>query len=186
MHQPYRRVDDDLRHPYFQMRMVVLIRLRRLPHLGHQMTEHHYLDDREIHLDELHLVHRLNLVDVNLDLQVDVLQNLGEQNLDVLLPYLDVVHLVQDVLLDEVDVVQVDVALVDVASLRPLRMDCYQHAVDVEDSLQQLDLQQLVSLHPTLELMGLEDVAQQVLGQLAQIDLLEFLIGYELSHRAAR
>jgi hypothetical protein len=147
MHQQCRRVDDDLRHLYFQMRMVVLIRLR---HLGHQMTVHHYLDDMEIHRDELHPVHRLNLVHplvVNLDLQVDVLQNLGEQNLDVLLPYLDVVHLVQDVLLDEVDVVQVDVALVDVASLRPLRMDCYQHAVDVEDSLQQLDLQQLVSHH---------------------------------------
>jgi hypothetical protein len=183
MHQQYRRVDDDLRHPYFQMRTVALI---RLPHLGHQMKVHHYLDDMEIHLDELHPVHRLNLVDVNLDLQVDVLQNLGEQNLDALLPYLDAAHLVQDVLLDEVDVVQVDVALVDVASLRPLRMDCYQHVVDVEDSLQRQDLQQLVSLHPVLELMELEDVAQQVLGQLAQIDLLEFLIGYELAHRAVR
>jgi hypothetical protein len=183
MHQQYRRVDDDLRHPYFQMRMVVLIHLL---HLGHQMKVHHYLDGKEIHRDELHPVHRLNLVDVNLDLQVDVLQNLDEQNLDVLLPYLDVVHLVQDVLLDEVDVVQVDVALVDVASMRPLRMDCYQPVVDVEDSLQRQDLQRQVSLHRWLVQMRLEVVAQQVLGQLVRIDLLEFLIGYELSHRAAR
>lgn len=147
-----------------------------------------FLGDMEIRLDELHLlnlVHQLILVDVNLDLQVDVLQNLDEQNLDVRRPYLDVLHLVQDVLLDEVDVVQVDVALVDVASQRQLRMDYFQHVGDVEDYLLQQDLPQ-VFLHRELVLMSLVVVVRLELGLPAQIDLLEFLIGYELSHRAAR
>jgi hypothetical protein len=147
-----------------------------------------FLGDMEIHPDELHLLnleHQLILVDVNLDLQVDVLQNLDEQNLDVRRPYLDVLHLVQDVLLDEVDVVQVDVALVDVASQRQLRMDYFQHVGDVEDYLLQQDLPQ-VFLHRELVLMSLVVVVRLELGLPAQIDLLEFLIGYELSHRAAR
>jgi hypothetical protein len=182
MHQQYHRVDDDLRRPYFQMRMVVLI---RLPHLGHQMKARHYLDGKEIHRD----VHLLNLVHplvVNLDLQVGALQNLDEQNLDALLPCLDVVHLVQYVLLDEVGAVQVDVALVDVASLRQLRMDCYQRAVDAEDSLQRQDLQRQAPLHRSRVQMELEVVVRLELGLPAQIDLLEFLIGYVLSHQAAR
>jgi hypothetical protein len=147
-----------------------------------------FLGDMEIHPDELHLLnleHQLILVDVNLDLQVDVLQNLDEQNLDVRRPYLDVLHLVQDVLLYEVDVVQVDVALVDVASQRQLRMDYFQHVGDVEDYLLQQDLPQ-VFLHRELVLMSLVVVVRLELGLPAQIDLLEFLIGYELSHRAAR
>ena len=147
-----------------------------------------FLGDMEIHPDELHLLnleHQLILVDVNLDLQVDVLQNLDEQNLDVRRPYLDVLHLVQDVLLDEVDVVQVDVALVDVASQRQLRMDYFQHVGDVEDYLLQQDLPQ-VFLHRELVLMSLVVVVRLELGLPARIDLLEFLIGYELSHRAAR
>jgi hypothetical protein len=184
MHQQYRRVDDDLRHPYFQM-LVVWIHRR---HLGHQMKVLRFLGDMEIRPDELHLlnlVHQLILVDVNLDLQVDVLQNLDEQNLDVRRPYLDVLHQVQDVLLDEVDVVQVVVALVGVALLRQLRMDYFQHVVDVEDYLLQQDLPQ-VFLHRGLVLMELEVVVRLELGLPAQIDLLEFLIGYELSHRAAR
>jgi hypothetical protein len=84
-----------------------------------------------------------------------------------------------------VDVVQVVVALVGVALLRQLRMDYFQHVVDVEDYLLQQDLPQ-VFLHRGLVLMELEVVVRLELGLPAQIDLLEFLIGYELSHRAAR
>jgi hypothetical protein len=51
---------------------------------------------------------------------LDALQNLGEQNQDVHLPYLDVVHpfLV--------------VVVVDAELRHLLKMDCYQGAVDVE------------------------------------------------------
>ena len=51
---------------------------------------------------------------------LDALQNLGEQNQGVHLPYLDVVHPL------------LVVVVVDVELRHLLKMDCYQDAVDVE------------------------------------------------------
>jgi len=137
MRQQFRRVDGDRRHPYFQMMMEVFRHLLVRPLVRH-------LDDKALHLDVvLHLVRQLG---VHLVL-LDVLQILDVLNLVVLLPFLDVVHLVQDVLLDAMVAVLVVLALAD-EERRQLRMDCYPHVVGEGGSLfrrlQQLVLQVLV------------------------------------------
>ena len=91
------------------------------------LLEHYLVND----MDLLKLVHRLYVVD-SFQFQYqfqyladvhhqDVLQNLDEQNRDEHLPYLDVVH-------------QLNLLVVEVGEeLRHLlKMDCYQDVVDVE------------------------------------------------------
>jgi hypothetical protein len=114
MPQQFRHVDD----------------VRRLYLLGHQMLLVHH---RHLHLvcdmENLNLAHQLlvildvhqKLVNPLLDeLVVVALQNLDEQNLDVVLTLVDV-------RLDEVDVVQVVVAL----RLHRIQKDCCRHVVVV-------------------------------------------------------
>ncbi len=97
------------------------------------------LERRQCVVDSF-LIQFLHLQDV---VHLDVLQNLDEQNLDVHLPYLDVVHLL--------DVV------VDVELHHQLRMDYFQDVVGVE-------------LRHQLRMDYFQDVALQVLlVQLAQL-----------------
>ena len=121
MRQQFRRVDGDRRHPYFQMMMEVF----RPPLVLHLVRR---LDDKALHLDvALHLVRQLG---VHLVL-LGELQILDVLNLVVLLPFLDVVHLLVDSHLDAMVAVLVVVALADVER-RQLRMDCYLHVVGEE------------------------------------------------------
>ena len=98
------------------------------------------VNDKESYLVDVHLVHHLDVVLVRHF--VDVQQNLGEQNPDenlachhvVLvgvhhLVMVDVVLVLSVVHLDEL-VLQVDVALM--CWMYRMKMDCYQHVVDVE------------------------------------------------------
>jgi len=124
MRQQFRRVDGDRRHPYFQMMMEVFRHLlvRRLVRR---------LDDMGLRLVVvLHPVRRLG---VNLVL-LDAPQILGVLILDVNLPFLDVVHLVQGAHRDAMVAVLVVVALADVER-RQLRMDYCLHAVGEEGLL---------------------------------------------------
>jgi len=124
MRQQFRRVDGDRRHPYFQMMMEVFRPLLVL-HLVRR------LGDKVRHLDVVrHLVRQLG---VHLVL-LGELQILDVLNLVVLLPFLDVVHLLVDAHLDAMVAVLVVVALADVER-RQLRMDCYLHVVGEEGSL---------------------------------------------------
>jgi hypothetical protein len=132
MPQQFRHVDD----------------VRRLYLLGHQKLLVHH---RHLHLvcdmENLNLVHQLlvildvhqKLVNRLLDeLVVVALQNLDEQNLDAVLTLVDV-------RLDEVDVVQVVVALRYCQNQN--QMDYYRHEVDVAllmDLMQQVQQVQLV------------------------------------------
>ena len=89
------------------------------------------LGDKVRHLDVVrHLVRQLG---VHLVL-LGELQILDVLNLVVLLPFLDVVHLLVDAHLDAMVAVLVVVALADVER-RQLRMDCYLHVVGEEGSL---------------------------------------------------
>ena len=90
--------------------------------LLHRLQENFLANDMDLTMLELHLcvvdsflIQFLHLQDV---VHLDVLQNLDEQNLDVHLPYLDVVHL-RDV-------------VVDVELHHLLRMDYFQDVVGVE------------------------------------------------------
>jgi hypothetical protein len=101
------------------------------------------VNDKESYLVDVHLVHRLDVVLEHRFLNfVDVQQNLDVQNLDenlachhvVLvgvhrLVMVDVVLVLSVVHLDEL-VLQVDVALM--YRMYRMKMDCYQHVVDVE------------------------------------------------------
>jgi hypothetical protein len=96
-------------------------------HQVRHLLEHSLVND----MDLMKLVHHLYVVDsFHFQFQYqhladvhhqDVLQNLDEQNLDEHLPYLDVVHQLNLL------VVEVDVELRHL-----LKMDCYQDEVDVE------------------------------------------------------
>jgi hypothetical protein len=187
MRQQFRRVDDDRRRPYFQMMMEVFLHLLEL-HLVRR------LDDKARHLDVvLHLVRQLGVQLVLLG----VLQILDEQNLVVLLPFLDVVHLLVDARLDAMVAVLVVVALADVEQ-RQLRMDCYPHVVGEEGSLfrrLQLLVQLVRLVRLVLVLQVLMVLRQQVLRVLlveadelvlALLVQLEFQVGCEWSHRAAQ
>jgi hypothetical protein len=133
MLQLYRRVDDDLRRPYFQKMMV------ELNHQDRRLLALRMPDDMANHLGVVlhrdHLFHLVLLV---------VLQNLDVLNLVVPLPFLDEHHLELDALLVVKDVVLVDVALADEESHR-LRMDYFRHVVDVEGLIRHhLSLERLV------------------------------------------
>jgi hypothetical protein len=186
MRQQFRRVDGDRHHPYFQMMMEVFRHLLVLHLVLH-------LDDKALHLDVvLHLVRQLG---VHLVL-LDVLQILDVLNLVVLLPFLDVVHLLVDAHLDAMVAVLVVVALADVER-RQLRMDCYLRVAGEEGSLFRR-LRQLERLVLVLQVQM--ELRQQVLRNLEQLVLLEvarglvlaqpvqleFQVGYGWSHRAAR
>jgi len=93
---------------------------------------------------------------------LDALQNLGEQNQGVHLPFLDVVHpfLV--------------VVVADVELRHLLKMDCYQDAVDVElRRLLKMDCCQGAEL---LALQVLQVLAQLALQLLLQMQLLLHLV----------
>jgi uncharacterized radical SAM superfamily protein len=136
MHQQFRHVDA----------------VRRLYRLDHQMLlvrHQHLVCDKE----NLNLVHQLlvildeNQLLVNLllvELVVDVQQNRDALNLDVVLTLVDV-------RLDEVDVVQVDVAL----HLHRIQKDYFQHVVDVallKELKESMELKELMQQAP-LELL---------------------------------
>jgi hypothetical protein len=73
------------------------------------------------------VVENLNLLKVHLMqvvLHLDVLQILGEQNLDVIPPFLDVEH----------RLVNLEVSVVDAELRHLLKMDCYQDVVGVVDA----------------------------------------------------
>jgi hypothetical protein len=132
MPQQFRHVDD-VHHLYLLGHQKLLVRRQHL----------HLVCDME----NLNLVHQLlvildvhqKLVNPLLDeLVVVALQNLDEQNLDVVLTLVDV-------RLDEVDVVQVVVALRYCQNQN--QMDYYRHEVDVAllmDLMQQVQQVQLV------------------------------------------
>jgi len=163
MRQQFRRVDGDRHHPYFQMMMEVFRHLLVLHLVLH-------LDDKVLHLDVvLHLVRQLG---VHLVL-LDVLQILVVLNLVVLLPFLDVVHLLVDAHLDAMVAVLVVVALADVER-RQLRMDCYLRvageegllfhhlAYRVQQVLVQMELRQQVLRNPVLKVQQV--LMEEVLG----------------------
>jgi uncharacterized radical SAM superfamily protein len=112
MHQQFHHVDG-VRRLYRLDRQMLLVRLQRLEcdkenlNLVHQLL---------VNLDENQLLVNLLLV----GLVVDVQQNRDALNLDVVLTLVDV-------RLDEVDVVQVDVAL----HLHRIQMDYFQRVVVV-------------------------------------------------------
>jgi hypothetical protein len=97
-------------------------------HLRRHLVHHqlHLVNDMDLTMLALHLYvvgNYLFQFRHLLDAQhPDVLQNLDEQNLDALLPFLDAVHQ----FLDLADVV------VDVELRHQLKMDCYLDAVDEE------------------------------------------------------
>jgi hypothetical protein len=129
MHQLYRRVDGDLRHPYFQMMMVELI------HLDRHSLALRMQDDMANHLDEV--LHRDHLFRLLHRVLMVVLQNLDALNLGALPSFLDGYRLELDAHLDAMVVVLVDVASVDVES-HLLRMDYFQRVVDAADSMRHL------------------------------------------------
>jgi hypothetical protein len=101
------------------------------------------VNDKESYLVDVHLVHRLDVVLEHRFLNfVDVQQNLDVQNLDENLACHHVVlvgvhHLVMVDVVLELSVVRLDelVLQVDVAlmyRMYRMKMDCYQHVVDVE------------------------------------------------------
>jgi hypothetical protein len=120
------------------------------------------LDDKGLRL--VVVLHPVRQLGVNLVL-LDALQILGVLLLDVNLPFLDVVHLVQDAHRDAMVAVLVVVALVDVER-RQLRMDCYLHVVGEEGSLFRR-LQQLVR-----QVLVRMEFRQQVLRNLGLLVLL--------------
>jgi hypothetical protein len=141
MHQLYRRVDGDLRRPYFQMMK------EELNHQDRRLLALRMQDEMANHLDEVlhpdHLFHLLLLV---------VLQNLDVLNLDVRPPYLDEHRLELDALLGATDVVLEDAALVDVES-HQLRMDYFRHVVDAEGSIRHHSMPERTVLQDLLELL---------------------------------